>query len=820
MTAASAIAITGIGMVTAAGSDRESTWQRLVSGISAIGDLDAFDASGYATKLAAEAHCFNPAAYLGKQRARRLDRCHQMAIVAAREAVEDAKLDGIAPGRVAVIIGSSLSGTIGGQEFERRRIHRGRMAGRLLYDYLLHACVEHLTVDLGFRGPRAVFSTACTASTIAIAYAVELLRSRRVDAALTGGVDPLAELSFAGFSSMNNVSPSPCAPFSRPIGLTLGEGASMLILERQEEATRRGARVRARIAGYGLTADAYHATSGDPTGRPQVRAARIALAMASVSAGDVDYVNAHGTGTSGNDPVETRSIRLLLGDRASRVPVSSLKGALGHTLGAAGAIEAAITALAIERQVVPPTANFTEPRSGCDLDYVPNRARAANVQHALTFNFAFGGNNAVLALCSPEAPVAPMAASPNPRVVVTGLGIVSPIGIGIEEFRDGLLNDRSGIAPITRFDTAGTGSAFGASINNFAPAQHTAADLHRTDRIGALTVCAADLALSDAGIRIAPENQERVGLVVGTANGPLESCRRFFEPVVEGRHNRTNAAIFANTVVNAAAGVTAMHLRIKGPNIALSAGHAGGVAAICVAYDLIRSGAADAFLCGGVDELECSTLQGYAAAKRIAPHERRGGEEVCAPFDRRRSGLVLGEGSVFLMIESLDNALARSARIYAEVTGWAGSADRPVVRGWDPSGDGVSECVSTALDDAGLEAGEVDVISATAMSHPLHDALESRAIRHIFGARRVPLFALTSRVGMSAATAPLSVAAIGLGMVGGFSPTGVARRDPDPECDVDLLEGRPPRMKPNVALVNAAALGGTNYSLVLRRWAS
>ena len=208
----------------------------------------------------------------------------------------------------------------------------------------------------------------------------------------------MAELSFAGFSSMGNVSAVPCSPFSESIGLTLGEGAAMLVLESERRARGRNARVRARLLGYGLGADAYHPTSGDPTGRPQAAAARNALSMAGLEPTDIDYVNAHGTGTAGNDPVETRALWLLFGNRAADVPVSSLKGALGHTLGAAGAIEAAMTALSVERQIVPPTANFTKGRAGCDLDYVPHAGREKRVRHALSFNFAFGGNNAVLVL--------------------------------------------------------------------------------------------------------------------------------------------------------------------------------------------------------------------------------------------------------------------------------------------------------------------------------------------------------------------------------------------------------------------------------------
>jgi 3-oxoacyl-[acyl-carrier-protein] synthase II len=270
-------------------------------------------------------------------------------------------------------------------------------------------------------------------------------------------------------------------------------------------------------------------------------------------------------------------------------------------------------------------------------------------------------------------------------------------------------------------------------------------------------------------------------------------------------------------VGNAGTGLAAAHLRLKGPNLAVCAGQASGVAAIEVAFDLIRRGAATAIVSGGVDELEPCILEGYAVTGRAAPHEVAGGEEVCAPFDSRRSGLVLGEGAAFLVLESLDSARGRGARIYAEVVGSGASGDAPAIRGADPSGNGMAACMRSALEGAGLEPEAIDVVGAGAMSHPLHDRIESVALRRIFGDRRPPVVALASRVGVSAATGPLTAAALALGMHEGFIPGGVARDNPDQECDVGLVEGPARRGAVEAALVNATALGGTNYSVALRR---
>lgn len=831
------VGITGIGAVTAAGTGREATWKALLAGETAIGEVSAWDCSRYPVRLAGQARQFDPADMLGSRRARRLDRCHQLLLAAALEAVADAGLDEDPPRpeRVAIVIGTSLAGTHTAQRYARARAVGGRARGRDLLSYPAHVCLDVLTRELGFTGPRTVFSTACTASAVALAYATELLATGQADLALTGGVDPLTEFSFAGFSAMKNVSPAPCAPFSTPPGLTVGEGAALLVLEPGDRAARRGARVYAGLAGYGLTADAYHPTSPDPSARAQVAAAQAALDMAGIGPRDLGYVSAHGTGTAGNDEVESRAITMLLGDRAAEVPVSSLKGALGHTLGAAGAVEAAMTALALHRGVLPPTANFRERRPRCDLDYVPRSARDRRVPYALSLNFAFGGNNAALVLAAPDRPRAPrrVPSPPRPRrVVITGMGIISPVGCGAGELTDTLAGDRSGIGPVSRFDTSGLGAATAGVVEDFRPGRFTRAAMRRVDRIGQLTVCAADLALRDSGWQRGdngrpPGDPARAGMVVGTMLGPAASCERFFAPVAAGRVQAANPAIFPNSVVNAGPGLAATALRLRACNLALTSGQASGLNALCVAADLIRAGAADLVLAGGADELEPCHLRGWAAVRQIAPYVGvTGAPAVCAgaaggersaPFELGRSGMVLGEGAVLLALESRDSALARGARIYGEVLGHHANADIPVTRGWDPSGRGLARCMKGALAAAGLTADRIGVVGAAAMSHPLHDLVESRAVCDVFAGARVPVTALSSRVGVCAATAPLTVCAVLLGMAAGRIPGGVSRQRPDPACEVDVADGpwRPGDVR--AALVNASSLGGGNYSLVVGR---
>jgi 3-oxoacyl-[acyl-carrier-protein] synthase II len=808
------VMVTGVGLVTAAGSTRETTWARLCAGECAIGDVAAWDASAYPVRLAGEARGFAPG--LGE---RRMDRCHQLLLAAAREALDDAAWNGHAPqpARVAVVLGSSLGGTLSGQTYLRARLRGSRGPGRRLHAYPLGACLDLITRVFGFRGPRTVLSTACTASTVAVAYALELLRSGRADAVLCGGVDPLAELSFAGFSSMGNVAPGPCSPFSHPVGLTVGEGAGMLVLEPAARVGSRGGRPRARLMGYGLSADASHLTSPDPAGHAQAGAAQAALRMAGVAPRDVGYVNAHGTGTAGNDVVESRSIRLVLGEHAGRVPVSSLKGALGHTLGAAGAVEAAVTVLAVERGTLPPTAGFAGARAGCTLDHVAGAARVRPVETALSLNFAFGGNNAAVVV-GRAAGAPPPPPPPARRVVVTALGVLTPLACSPGELIDALAGGDTAIGPVRRFAAGGPGASVAAQLADFDPARFTRASTRRMDRVGCLTLCAAEQALAACGVRVTSANQARIGIVAGTVHGPVASCARFYGAVASG--GRGDPSVFPNTVMNAGAGHASIHLRLKGCNVALSSGQTSGLSAVCMAYDLVRSGAADVMLAGGADELEAVELEAYAAARRVAPFARARGEERCAPFAVGAAGMILGEGAVFLVLEALDTALARGARILGEVAGWHANADVPVVRGSDPDGAGVAECMAGALADARVRPAEVDWVGAGALSHPLHDTAEARGLARIFGRRPVPVAALSSRVGASAATAPLAACAALLGMEGGWIPGGALGEAPDPRHGVALVQGpaRPGRL--DVALVNAVSLGGGNASLVLRRWAS
>jgi 3-oxoacyl-[acyl-carrier-protein] synthase II len=337
----------------------------------------------------------------------------------------------------------------------------------------------------------------------------------------------------------------------------------------------------------------------------------------------------------------------------------------------------------------------------------------------------------------------------------------------------------------------------------------------RVDRLGLFTIAGSELALQDAGIRVTRENAERIGLIVGTALGPVQSSKVFHREVALHCPQKANPAVFPNTVVNAGAGLAAINLRIRGPNVAMSLGQASGLAAVAYGYELIKSGAADVIIAGGAEELEPYLWEGFAATRLIAPYQ--GGWELSCPFDERRSGMVLGEGASFLVLESAESAEARGARVYGELRGYHNCADRPVEKGWDPSGEGMVRAMRTALSMAGMEPSEIGYVGAAAMSHPLHDAIEARAIGNVFGPRGVPVGALSSMVGVSAATGPTILAASLLGMNSGFLPAGINYERPDAACDLDVVAGEIRSATIKAVMVNSASLRGSNVSVVAAR---
>ncbi len=395
------VVVTGLGCISALGANHEEFWSALREARPGIAPLEGFEPGRLRFANAAQVRGFDPAVHLEATRLDLLDRFAQFALVAARQAVTDAGLEWTAAlrERAAVICGSSMGGqcTQDDQFAELYGRNRERIHPLTIPRVMANAAVSHICMEYGLTGPAFTISSACSSSNHAIGQALELVRSGRADVALTGGSEaPLSFATLKGWEAMRVVSPDTCRPFSRDRkGLVLGEGGAILVLEPLDRARARGARVYAELAGAGMSADAHHITQ--PTVAGPAHAMRAALEDAGLAPESVGYINAHGTGTPGNDPVESRAIHDAFGAHAAKLAVSSTKSLHGHALGAAGALEAVATVLALHHGVLPPTANFIVHDPECDLDVIPNHAREARVEAALSNSFAFGGLNAVLA---------------------------------------------------------------------------------------------------------------------------------------------------------------------------------------------------------------------------------------------------------------------------------------------------------------------------------------------------------------------------------------------------------------------------------------
>lgn len=400
------IVVTGVGLVTPIGAGSRGVWEGFLAGRSGFAPIRSFDSSRFNVHVGAEVPDFEPEEHVRRLDPARLGRASQLAIGAARIALADAGLDpdapdffggsGLAPERAGVAMG-----TTSGEPREVERFDDAFLAGgidaagpELATRYPCHLIPAHVARELGFAGANVMLPAACAAGNYAIAHAMDLLAAGRADLMLAGGADAFSRITYTGFARLGAIAPEKCQPFDRNRkGMIPGEGAGVLVLETLERARARGARIYAELAGYGLSCDAHHMTAAHPEGDGAARAMTKALGVAGLRPEQVSYISAHGTGTPTNDKLELLAVQKVFGsDGPATPPMSSIKSMIGHTMGAASAIEAAVCALAVATDHIPPTMNLDEPEG--DLDFVPNQARSHRVEVAMNNAYAFGGNNA------------------------------------------------------------------------------------------------------------------------------------------------------------------------------------------------------------------------------------------------------------------------------------------------------------------------------------------------------------------------------------------------------------------------------------------
>lgn len=391
------VVVTGIGVVTSVGIGVDAFWSAILAGTCGISPVESFDTARYAVHIGGEVKNFDPRGFIERLPPNGMARASQLAIAAARLALRDASLDPSALD--SLTCGVSL-GTTSGEPSLIEQFNDKDLAGtreaigpEFIEQYPCHVIAAHVASELGFAGPNLVIPTACSAGNYALAHASDNIRHGEAEVMLAGGSDAFSRITYTGFARLGAIAPERCQPFDKNRkGMVPGEGAGVLVLERRDRAIARGAKIYAELVGYGLTCDASHMTA--PQGDGAVRAMRNAMADAGVRPDQIGYISAHGTGTAINDRVETAAVKQAFGEAAYTVPMSSIKSMLGHTMGAASAIEAAACALAVRDDRIPPTMHHETPDPECDLDYVINAARSRPVEFAMNNAYAFGGNNA------------------------------------------------------------------------------------------------------------------------------------------------------------------------------------------------------------------------------------------------------------------------------------------------------------------------------------------------------------------------------------------------------------------------------------------
>ena len=404
------VVVTGLGVVSPLGSDVETFWSRLIAGESGIGPVTRFDISKYDTRIGGEVSGFKAEDFLDKKEIRRADLFVQYAIGATAQAVKQAGVsaDTVDPNRYGVVVGSGIGGIATFEDQHRTLLEKGpsRVSPFFIPMMISDMASGQVSIQFGAKGPNYCTVSACSSGAHAVGDAFRIIQNNEADVMISGGAEaPITPVSFAGFCSMKAMSTRNDEPqkASRPFdaqrdGFVMGEGAGVLVLEELEHARRRGAKILGEVVGYGATGDAHHMTAPAPEGEGAARAMRAAIRDSGLAPESFGYLNAHGTSTPLNDKFETQAIKSVFGEQAKKLPVSSTKSMTGHLLGAAGGLETIICVLALERQKLPPTINYESPDPDCDLDYVPNTARAVELQAALSNSLGFGGHNVTLAL--------------------------------------------------------------------------------------------------------------------------------------------------------------------------------------------------------------------------------------------------------------------------------------------------------------------------------------------------------------------------------------------------------------------------------------
>ena len=687
--------ITGLGIVSAIGNDTEECFNSALTGRSGIKDVESFDTSNCYSHKGAEVGLTNEQLANG-----RYDRTTALGIKAAGEALADAGIDMNSEdaAEIGVILGSCIAGAACVEKYYNDKCNGKEGSLEDLRAMPATVIAGNVADFYNAGGITANIVNACAAGTLSIALAIDMIRGGKGDIFLAGGCDSFSSLAYAGFHALRALAPSDCSPFNHSDGITLGEGAGVLVVESYEHAVKRGAKIYCDVLGSGVSSDAYHITAPRPDGEGQMSVIRRAIKNSGLDFSDIDYVNAHGTGTAKNDESEFLSLKTMF-EGNSHVSVSSTKSMTGHCLGAAGAIEAVLTVKALAEGKLPPTTGYSdedlkilEEKSG-DIDFIANKPRERDVNYAMSNSFAFGGNNASIVFA--RDPNKLNLLCPKQDLYVTGIGIVN--GEYDENTNTYITKLESDV-----FKSYGVKSAF----------------LRKLDRLSQLQLLSGVKALEDAGITVSEENENIIGICIGTNDGPMTEIANFQKGIIRDGIDKGSAFAFPNTVYNAAGGYLSIATGIKGYNVTIANGFQSGLQSVCAAAGAILFGYESMMLASGTDE--CTDID----------------EEIY-----RDSGLtgegraVLGEGSVTCVIEKDSSAAERGAKRYAKIAGFSSARDTSGDRtdNMRLSEASLTKVIFNVLEEAGMKPEDISCIYGFGNGIKETDNFEMNVYKKIFG---------------------------------------------------------------------------------------
>ena len=795
--------ITGLGMINAIGNSVDESFENCVNGVSGISEVRSIDTSECYAHLGAEsAEHFDVDA---GEDADKMDRVSLLAVKAAREALEDSGLDMSKedPDRVGVIIGSCVGGAVSIQKFFTDRAEKeGSEDPGDIIKMPIGVIAGNIAKIAGAGGVVTNVGNACAASTISIEYACDLIRAGVGDVFIVGGSDSFSALAFGGFTALHAIDTDPCSPFNKSKGITLGEGAGILIVESYEHAQARKAKIYCDVLGGGISSDAHHITAPRPDSEGQMNAMKWALENSELAPGSIDYINGHATGTPLNDSTEMQAMQNIFGE-SEDTSISSTKSMVGHCLGAAGAVESIYAIKAMEKSVVPPTIGYSDDEIKAlkekegKLDYIANVKKERDIEYAMNNNFAFGGNNASVIFAKHGKDVKP---SENNRVYVTGFGIVSPVGNSVESYIDAV-NGQKSEADSSSLE-AGVGS------EDYAEYGIKLSFYRKLDKLSQTQVVSGRACLKNAGVEVTAENETDIGMILGTADGPATEIINFHEGLIKNGLHAGSAFLFPNTVYNAAGGYLSINSGVKGVNVTLTNGPQAGLQSICYAYNVVRDGGEKMMMACGFDENTETTRLLYGKLGYTSDSAEN------SPYSLTGRSYVLGEGSTSMMLESEKSAHERGAEKYAEVAGYAMTHESVSAGTLAGSGKALDRAIIKACENAGISVNDIDAIVGFGNGNRTVDGIEIDSYKRVFGDDQKPVHSVKTAVGESrAAAATLSAVHAALMLAGKLG---------DSQKAFKLSDGKMTEIMADVSsygnvLVTSYAPGGSYTAVVLKR---